>query len=117
MLFVAPSIAGANQMLFGENTAAPKGPNKSAWGNGRDHNPTSFTMWMAGGGVKGGQTIGTTDELGLHAIEDRMQIRDLHATILNLMGLNHMELTYMFHGRQQRPTQNEGNFLEKLVTG
>lgn len=86
-------------------------------GNGRDHNPTGFTMWMAGGGVKGGQTIGTTDELGLHAVEDRMHIRDLHATILNLMGLNHMELTYLFHGRQERPTQNEGHFLEKLVTG
>ena len=86
-------------------------------GDGRDHNPTGFTMWMAGGGIKGGQTIGTTDELGLHAIEDRLHIRDLHASILNLMGLDHMQLTYESHGRQERPTENEGHFFRKLVTG
>ena len=86
-------------------------------GNGRDHNTTGFTMWMAGGGVKGGQTIGATDELGLHAIDERLHVRDLHATILNLMGLDHMRLTYHFHGRIERPTQNEGTFLQRLVTG
>jgi Protein of unknown function (DUF1501) len=86
-------------------------------GDGRDHNPTGFTMWMAGGGVKGGQTIGATDELGLHAVEDRLHVRDLHATILNLMGLDHMKLTFQFHGRQERPTQNEGSFLKRLITG
>ena len=86
-------------------------------GNGRDHNVTGFTMWMAGGGVRGGQTIGATDELGLHAVEDRLHVHDLHATILHLMGLDPMRLTYHFHGRVERPTQNEGTFLEKLVTG
>jgi len=58
-------------------------------GDGRDHNPTGFTMWMAGGGVKGGQVIGETDELGLRATEDRLHVHDLHATILWLMGLDH----------------------------
>ena len=57
-------------------------------GNGRDHNPTGFTMWMAGGGVKGGQVIGATDEFGLHAVEDRLHVHDLHATILHLLGIN-----------------------------
>ncbi|QDT26406.1 hypothetical protein Enr10x_17070 [Gimesia panareensis] len=86
-------------------------------GDGRDHNPTGFTMWMAGGGVKGGQTIGATDELGLRAIEDRMHVHDLHATILHLLGLDRMKLTYEYNGRPERPTVNEGEFLQKLVTG
>ncbi|QDV16014.1 hypothetical protein Pan153_06330 [Gimesia panareensis] len=86
-------------------------------GDGRDHNPTGFTMWMAGGGVKGGQTIGSTDELGLRAIEDRMHVHDLHASILHLLGLDRMKLTYEYNGRPERPTVNEGEFLQKLVTG
>lgn len=77
-------------------------------GDGRDHNPTGFTMWMAGGGVQGGQTIGATDEVGLRAIEDRMHVHDLHATILHLMGLDHMRLVYRYKGRPERPTLNEG---------
>jgi hypothetical protein len=89
----------------------------SEQGDGRDHNPTGFTMWMAGGGVKGGQTIGTTDELGLRAIEDRMHVHDLHASILHLLGLDNMALTYKFKGRPERPTVNEGAFQPKLVTG
>ncbi|SRR6056297_133822 len=87
----------------------------SEQGNGRDHNPTGFTMWMAGGGVRGGQTIGATDELGLHAIEDRLHVHDLHASILHLLGLSNMELTYIHKGRPERPTINEGAFCEKLV--
>ncbi|MFH1303690.1 MAG: DUF1501 domain-containing protein [Planctomycetota bacterium] len=86
-------------------------------GDGRDHNPTGFTMWMAGGGVKGGQTIGTTDELGLRAIEDRMHVHDLHASILHLLGLDRMKLVYEYNGRPERPTINEGEFQTKLVTG
>ncbi len=84
-------------------------------GDGRDHNPTGFTMWMAGGGVKGGQTIGTTDELGLRAIEDRMHVHDIHASILHLLGLDNMKLTYPYKGRPERPTINEGAFMPKLV--
>lgn len=86
-------------------------------GDGRDHNPSGFTMWMAGGGVKGGQTIGATDELGLHATENRQHVRDLHTSILRLMGLDNMELTYDYGGRPERPTINEGKFCEQLVTG
>ncbi|SFI28716.1 DUF1501 domain-containing protein [Planctomicrobium piriforme] len=89
----------------------------SEQGDGRDHNPTGFTMWMAGGGVKGGQTIGTTDELGLRAVEDRLHVHDLHASILHLLGLSNMDLTYFHKGRPERPTVNEGAFFKKLVTG
>ncbi|QDU62107.1 hypothetical protein Pan216_29730 [Planctomycetes bacterium Pan216] len=86
-------------------------------GNGRDHNPYGFTMWMAGGGVKGGQTIGATDEVGLHAIEERLHVHDLHASILYMLGVDNMELTYLHKGRPERPTQNEGGPCMKLITG
>jgi hypothetical protein len=85
-------------------------------GDGRDHNPTGFTMWLAGGGVKGGQVIGATDELGLRAVEDRLHVHDLHATFLSLMGVDHMKLIYRYKGRPERPTLNEGEALKK-VTG
>jgi hypothetical protein len=86
-------------------------------GNGRDHNPTGFSIWMAGGGVKGGQAIGATDELGLYAVEDKMHVHDIHASILGLMGLDHMKLSYSNKGRLERPTINEGRFERKLITG
>lgn len=81
-------------------------------GDGRDHNPTGFTMWMAGGGVKGGQTIGATDELGLHATEDRLHVHDLHATVLDLLGLDHSKVVYMHKGRPERVDLNEGEVLK-----
>jgi Protein of unknown function (DUF1501) len=84
-------------------------------GDGRDHNPTGFTMWLAGGGVKGGQAIGATDELGLRAIEDRLHVHDLHATILHLLGVDHMKLVYRYKGRPERPTLNEGEAYTKIV--
>jgi hypothetical protein len=84
-------------------------------GDGRDHNPYGFTMWMAGGGVKGGQVIGTTDEAGLHAVEDRLHVHDLHATILHLLGLDHMRLVFRAMGRPERPTINEGEVLQKIM--
>src|SRR5439155_824998 len=62
--------------------------------NGRDHNPYGFTTLLAGGGVKGGQVIGATDEFGLHAVDDPVHVHDLHATILHLLGLNHVNLTF-----------------------
>lgn len=83
-------------------------------GDGRDHNPTGFTMWMAGGGVQGGQTIGTTDSVGLHAVEDRLHVHDLHATVLHLMGLDHRQLTYIHNGRPERIDQNEGQAFEAI---
>jgi hypothetical protein len=84
-------------------------------GTGRDHNPTGFTMWMAGGGVQGGQVIGSTDEVGLRAVEDRLHVHDLHATILWLMGLDAMRLVYPHQGRPERPTLNEGDPFRRIV--
>ena len=81
---------------------------------GRDHNPYGFTMWMAGGGVKGGQVIGATDEVGLHAIENRLHVKDLHASILYMLGIDHMALTYLYDGSPERPTINEGTVCKKL---
>lgn len=84
-------------------------------GNGRDHNPTGFTMWLAGGGVRGGQTVGATDEIGLHATEQRLHIHDFHATILHLLGVDHMKLQYLHKGRPERPTLNEGEPCLKVL--
>ena len=84
-------------------------------GNGRDHNPAGYTIWMAGGGIRGGQTSGAPDDLGLHDVEDRRHVHDLHASILQLLGLSNMELTYIHKGRPERPTINRGAFCERLV--
>lgn len=84
-------------------------------GDGRDHNPTGFTMWMAGGGVQGGRTYGATDDLGLHAVEDRLHVHDLHATILHLLGIDHTRLIYNHMGRPERIDQNEGHPFTKLL--
>jgi hypothetical protein len=82
---------------------------------GRDHNPTGFTMWMAGGGVKGGQSIGATDDLGLYAVQDRLHVHDLHATMLYLLGVDHTKLIYHHQGRPERIDQNEGHAFTKIV--
>ncbi len=76
---------------------------------GRDHNPYGYTVWMAGGGIRGGTVYGATDEFGFRAVEDRVQVRDLHATILHLLGLDHARLTYYFQGLEQRLTQIDGD--------
>ena len=86
----------------------------SEQGGGRDHNPTGFTMWMAGGGVKGGRTIGATDELGLYAVEDKLHVHDLHATILHLLGVDHTKLIYSHKGRPERIDLNEGHAYTKM---
>ncbi len=83
-------------------------------GDGRDHNPTGFTMWMAGGGIKGGQVVGATDDLGLRAVEQKMHVHDLHATILHLMGVDHTKLVFKYKGRPERIDQNEGNAFTKI---
>jgi hypothetical protein len=83
-------------------------------GSGRDHNPTGFTMWMAGGGVQGGQVIGETDELGLYAIRDKLHVHDLHATILRQMGVDHTKLIFHHKGRPERVDLNEGVAMEDL---
>ena len=83
-------------------------------GDGRDHNPYGFTTWMAGGGVKGGQIIGATDEFGMHAIERKVHVHSLHATILAALGLDHTELIYRLQGRPERPTVNEGEVVSEV---
>jgi len=84
-------------------------------GDGRDHNPYGFTMWMAGGGVKAGHNVGATDEIGLHAIEDRIHVHDLHATILHLMGIDPQRLVFLHQGRPERATLNEGEVCHKVI--
>jgi len=86
----------------------------SQGGKGRDHNPLGYTMWMAGGGVKGGQVIGKTDEFGLRAIERKIAVPDFHATLLHALGLNHMDLTYLHSGRDERLTDVSGEVVEEV---
>jgi hypothetical protein len=83
--------------------------------DGRDHHPNAFTMWLAGGGIKAGVTIGATDELGFNAVEDRVHVHDLHATILQLLGFDHEKLTYRFQGRDFRLTDVQGLVVDKLL--
>jgi hypothetical protein len=80
---------------------------------GRDHNPWGFSMWMAGGGIKGGQTIGSTDEIGLRAVEKRIHVHDLHATILHALGLDHVNVTFLHNGRSERPTIVSGDVVKE----
>lgn len=84
-------------------------------GRGRDHNPLGFTTWMAGGGVKGGQVVGATDEIGYKAVRDPVHPRDLHATMLHLLGLEHMRLTYLHNGRNERLTDFGGSVIKQIV--
>ena len=84
-------------------------------GNGRDHNPFGFTMWMAGGGVKGGTIYGATDEYGYKAVENRVSIHDLHATMLHLVGMNHEKLTYRYSGRDMRLTDVHGEVVKGIL--
>jgi hypothetical protein len=85
-------------------------------GDGRDHNPWGFTMWMAGGGIKGGQYVGSTDEIGLRAAERPVHVHDIHASILWLLGMDHVSLTYMHNGRAERPTEVYGNVIQELFS-
>ncbi len=84
---------------------------------GRDHNPYGFTAWLAGGGIRGGKAIGATDELGFRAVDDKVHVHDLHATILTLLGLDHEKLTYLFEGRLRRLTDvgGQNNLAERLT--
>ncbi len=82
---------------------------------GRDHHPRAFTYWLAGGGIKPGVTIGQTDELGYNVVEDPVEVHDLHATVLHLMGIDHLKLTYKFQGRDFRLTDVHGNVVNKLL--
>lgn len=83
--------------------------------DGRDHNPRGFTVWLAGGGVKAGHTHGATDEIGHEAVENKVHMHDLHATILHLLGLNHERLTYRYAGRDFRLTDVSGNVVHEIL--
>ncbi|MFQ3649322.1 MAG: DUF1501 domain-containing protein [Gemmataceae bacterium] len=89
----------------------PKGTTRM----GRDHNPHAFTMWFAGGGVKGGTHYGETDEVGLKAAVDRVSVHDLHATMLHLLGMDHTKLTYRYNGRRFRLTDVHGEVIRKIL--
>jgi hypothetical protein len=84
-------------------------------GTGRDHNPHAFTVWMAGGGAKGGVHYGKTDEIGHKAVEDRVSVNDLHATVLRLMGMDHKRLTFRANGRDFRLTDVAGNVVQDVI--
>ena len=83
--------------------------------NGRNHHATGFSMWLAGGGVKGGMTYGATDDLGMKSVENRMSVHDLHATILHLMGINHEKLTFRYSGRDFRLTDVHGHVAHEII--
>jgi len=83
--------------------------------NGRNHHATGFSVWLAGGGVKGGMTYGATDDLGVKAVEKRMHVHDLHATILHLMGIDHERLTFRYSGRDFRLTDVHGNVAHEII--
>ena len=87
--------------------------------DGRDHHPYGFSAWLAGGGIVGGKTIGATDDFGFAAVEDRVHVNDLHATMLALLGIDHEELTYLFEGRYRRLTDvgGQNNVAPRLVRG
>jgi uncharacterized protein (DUF1501 family) len=83
--------------------------------NGRDHHCRGFSMWAAGGGIKGGMVYGQTDELGINAVENRMHVHDLHATILHLMGIDHEKLTFRYSGRDFRLTDVHGTVATGII--
>ena len=89
--------------------------NPDTFGEGRDHHPSAFSVWMAGGGIKGGQVVGQTDDLGLRVAEDKIHIHDLHATILHLLGLDHERLTFRHMGRDFRLTDVAGKVVHELL--
>jgi hypothetical protein len=95
----------------GEFGRTPTGQN----GKGRDHSPRGFSTWLAGGGVKGGQVVGATDDFGYAAVENKVHVHDLHATVLHLMGLDHTMLTYFHGGRDHRLTDVSGRVLKELL--
>ena len=83
--------------------------------DGREHHPFGFSMWLAGGGIKGGLTHGSTDEFGWYAVDKKVHVHDLHATILHLMGINHEKLTYRYSGRDYRLTDVYGSVVREIT--
>ena len=100
---------------FGRTPVREIGGNQAGRKAGRDHNPFGFTMWLAGGAVKGGTIYGATDDFGFKAVEKPVHVRDIHATILYLMGIDHTKLTYRYSGRDFRLTDVAGNVIKDIV--
>ncbi len=88
---------------------------ESQGSKGRDHHNLGFSMWMAGGGIKGGQVVGATDEIGLRAVERPCHFRDVHTTMLNQLGLNQDALSYLHQGRKERLTEVHGTVISEIV--
>jgi hypothetical protein len=99
----------------GEFGRSPEAETRSDGKAGRDHHNLGFTMWMAGGGIKGGQAVGATDAIGLRAVEKPFHFRDIHTTILNQLGLDQDKLSYLHLGRNERLTQLHGKVIEEIV--
>lgn len=104
-------------MWLSEFGRTPLGENRAGTSTvtGRDHHPFAFTLWLAGGGIKGGQTIGKTDEIGWSIVEDPIHVNDLHASMLHLFGMDHLKLTYRFQGRDFRLTDVGGKLVKKMI--
>ena len=102
----------------GEFGRTPMVENNTALGRsqGRDHHPSAFTTWLAGGGIKGGLTYGATDDLGFHIVENEVHVHDLQATILHCLGFDHERLTYLYQGRQFRLTDVSGHVVKNILT-
>ena len=101
---------------FGRTPVMEIGAGAGGNQNGRDHNPFGFTMWLAGGGVKGGKIYGATDEFGFKAVEKPVHVHDLHATILHLMGIDHTRLAYRHAGRDYRLTDVYGEVVRNVIS-
>jgi hypothetical protein len=86
-----------------------------AQGNGRDHHMKGFSCWLAGGGIKGGITYGATDELGYNAVDKIVEVHDLHATMLHLLGIDHERFTFRYQGRDFRLTDVSGHVVEEIL--
>ena len=100
----------------GEFGRTPMAEQQHSWEDaGRDHHPNCFSIWLAGGGIKGGQVIGKTDELGINGVEDKVHIHDLHATMLHCLGMDHKKLTYRHMGRDFRLTDVSGQVVKKMI--
>ena len=99
----------------GEFGRLPTSQKTSYGAQGRDHNSEGFSMWMAGGGIRGGTSFGSTDEIGWKATEGRTSVNDIHATILHLMGIDHERLTYNHNGRPYRLTDVSGRVIDEIL--
>ena len=100
---------------FGRTPMVEDRTPKAESSQGRDHHRLAFSIWMAGGGIRGGQVVGKTDELGFNVIEDKITVHDLHATVLHCLGFDHKALTYRYQGRDFRLTDVEGQVVQKLL--